>query len=206
MSYLGQTPSENYLDPYYDPSPSEVSSEIFKGNGPKVRNSPQPMRYSPQQLIDAGFKESANSGQGHHSAINPLINAVTGAPITFDGEGGSVTVGSGLSIQGPNIGFNLNQGGIGGSYTTDDRKTSVNMTVNPYQKGNFGAQVGFRHGGVGNTPVPNEIYIDGLDKPKSQAESPQETAAQVFLKNQLDQIHERRVKANPNWYKKPSIN
>ena len=196
---------KNYLDPYYDPTPSEVSSKIFSGNGPKVRNSPQPMRNSPQQLIDAGFNESSKSGKGHHSAINPLINAVTGIPTTFNGEGGSVTVGSGLSIQGPQVGINLNQSGIGGNYTTDDGKTSVNMTINPYQKGNLGAHIGFRHGGVGNTPVPKEFNIKGLPS-TAQAESPQQTAAQIFLKNQLDQIHEGRVKANPNWYKKPSIN
>ena len=197
----------NYLDPYYDPTPSEVSSKIFTGNGPKVRNSPQPMRYSPQQLIDAGFNESSKSGQGHHSAINPLINAVTGTPTTFNGEGGSISFGPGsLNIQGPRVGINLNQGGVGGSYKTDDGKTSVSVGVNPFQRDNFGAQVRFSHGGIGHTPVPTKFNIEGLDKPSAQAESPQETAAQVFLKNQLDQIHEGRVKANPGWYKKPSIN
>jgi hypothetical protein len=197
----------NYLDPYYDPSPSEVSSEIFKGNGPKVRNSPQPIRYSPKQLIDAGFNASSESGKGHHSAINPLINAVTGKPTEFTDQNGSISVGPGsIAIQGPNIGFNLNQGGIGGSYTTDDRKTSVSVGVNPFQRDNFGAQVGFSHGGIGHTPVPTKFDIEGLDKPSAQAESSQQTAAQVFLKNQLDQIHEGRVKANPSWYKKPSIN
>jgi len=198
----------NYLDPYYDPSPSEVSSEIFKGNGPKVRNSFQPIRYSPQQLIDAGFNASSESGQGHHSAINPLINAVTRTPTTFNGEGGSIAVGPGsFNVQGNNgIGVNLNQGGIGGSFTTDDGKTSVSVNVSPFERDNFGAHVGFSHGGVDHTPVPTKIHIEGLDKPSAQAESPQETAAQIFLKNQINQTHQRRVKANPSWYKKPSIN
>ena len=139
-------------------------------------------------LINAGFAASKEAGQGHHSAINPLMNAVTGQPTTFMDQDGSVTVGPGsLNIQGKNYGIDLNQGGIGGSYRTDDGKTSVNMTVNPYEKGNFGAQVGFSHGGVGYTPVPTEFHIEGLDKPSAQEGSPQQTAAQVFLKNQIDQ-------------------
>jgi len=198
----------NNLDPYNDPSPAPVSSEIFYGvDRPKVRHSPQPMRYSPQQLIDAGFNASFESGLGHHQAINPLINLVTGKPTKFEDQDGSITVGPGsLNIQGKNYGFDLNQGGIGGSYRTDDGKTSVNMRLNPFEKGNFGAQVGFSHGGIDNTPVPSEIFVNGLDKTIVQSDSPQQTAAQVFLKNQMDQIHEGRVKANPNWYKKSSIN
>jgi len=193
----------NYLDPYYDPSPSEVSSKIFSGNGPRVRNSPQPMRYSPQQLIDAGFNASSASGQGHHPAINPLINAVTGKPTTFIDQDSSISVGPGsINVQDKNWGINLNQGGIGASYRTDDGKTSVGVNVSPFQRDNLGGYINIQHGGGGNTPVPTEIYIDGLDNPVSQIESPQQTAAQELLRNRLDQIHEERVKANPNWYEK----
>jgi hypothetical protein len=158
-------------------------------------------------LINAGFDNS----QGHHPALNPLINAVTGKPTTFIDQDGSITVGPGsLNVQGKNYGVNLTNVpfseispvGIGGSYKTDDGRTSVSVTVNPYEKGNFGGHIGFKHGGVDHTPVPTEFYIDGLDNPVSQIESPQQTAAQELLRNRLDQIHEERVKANPKWYEK----
>jgi hypothetical protein len=182
--------------------------EVGTNQPPRSENEYSGKDISP--LFNAGINASFNAskaGQGHHPVINPLMNAVTGQPTKFEGQNGSITVGpDSLTIQGPNVGFDLNQGGIGGSYRTDDGKTSVNMTVNPYEKGNFGAQVGFSHGGVDHTPVPTKFHIEGLDKPSAQAESPQETAAQIFLKNQINQTHQRRVKANPSWYKKPSIN
>ena len=181
--------------------------EVGTNQPPRSENEYSGKDISP--LFNAGINASFNAskaGQGHHPAINPLMNAVTGQPTKFEGQNGSVIVGPGsIAIQGPRVGINLNQGGIGASYTTDDKQTSVGVNVSPFQRDNLGGSITFKHGGGGNTPVPKEFNIKGLPS-TAQAESPQQTAAQVFLKNQLDQIHEGRVKANPSWYKKPSIN
>ena len=93
-----------------------------------------------------------------------VLGAVTGGPFTVADENGRATITrNGVKLGDNNYEIELNPYNIGGSYTTNDRKTQVNFGVTPLSGDNFAVRAG-----VTLNPqdqVTNNVVINGLPKP-----------------------------------------
>ena len=126
------------------------------------------------------------AGETHRGPGKNLVDLATGKPVTFEDDGGQVTVGPGvLNIQGPKVGVSFNPYELGVNYR--DGKSAVGARVNPTDKAGY---IDFSFGGA--DPVKPFEGIQGL--PPKEITSEEENAAQKLLREHIE-----KVKQDPNF-------
>ena len=130
--------------------------------------------------------EVVDHAKTHGGPGKTVFDLATGNPVTFEDDGGQVTVGPGvLNIQGPKVGVSFNPYELGVNYR--DGKSTVGARVNPTDKAGY---IDFSFGGA--DPVKPYEEIQGL--PPKDITSQEENAAQKLLREHIE-----KVKQDPNF-------